>query len=189
MIRASSGAALFAISLLAACSTGGLGAQDDGLFAPHVNPRGKAVDGMVVGHRLMAAGQHELALENFTRAAGEKGLTGEVLLALGSANLSLGRLNQAEKLLRRVVLQEPEWPEAWNNLGVVLMERNEVAEAAEAFRRAYAFDNGQSDSIRNNLRLALAKRDNLVYDDVENNAFELVRRGSGSFLISASDEV
>ncbi len=171
------------VTLLAACSSGGLGASRDSPFAPALDPRGEAVDGMVVGHRLMEAGEYELALEAFTRAAGARGLTGEVLVALGSANLALGRLNQSEKLLRRAVRQEADWPEAWNNLGVVLIERGKTAEAAEVFRKAYGLDNGQSDSIRDNLRLALAKLENSDYASDQTQEYKLVRRGSGSYLI------
>lgn len=155
-----------------------------GVYAPAIDPRGESVDGLLVGHRLMAAGQYELALEAFTRAAGEQGLTGDVLSALGSANLGLGRLNQSERLLRRAVETEPDWPEAWNNLGVVLMENGKTAEASEMFRRAYALDNGSSDSIRQNLKTALQKRDEIAYgSEVEEQEYKLVRRGSSDFLI------
>ena len=171
--------------LLTACSqTGGRGISGgDAVFAPGLDPRGEAVDGLEVGHRLMEAGQHDLALDAFLRAAGEKGLTPEVLVALGSANLALGRLNQSERLLRRAVETEPDWPEAWNNLGVLLIERDKPAEAVEVFKRAFALDNGQSTSIRDNLRLALAKQENSVYGDGEQQEYRLVRRGSGSYLI------
>ncbi|CUH75694.1 tetratricopeptide repeat protein [Tropicibacter naphthalenivorans] len=168
---------------LAACSAGGLGASRDNPYAPAVDPRGEAVDGLIVGHRLMEAGQYDLALKNFTRAAGEHGLTGEVLVALGSANLALGRLNQSEELLRRAVKAEPDWPEAWNNLGVVLMERRKIPEASEIFKRAYALDNGESDAIRDNLRLALEKVENSLYDNVNEQDYKLVRRGSSQYLI------
>lgn len=171
------------LSTLAACSPGGRSDSAGRTYAPAINPRGEAVDGLVVGHRLMAAGEYELALEAFTRAAGRHGLTGEVLTSLGSANLALGRLNQAEDLLRRAVDAEADWAEAWNNLGVVLMERGKTAEAAEVFRRAYALDNGESDAIRDNLRLALAKIENPGYDPAQQQDYALVRLGSGSYLI------
>jgi Flp pilus assembly protein TadD len=180
---------LIATSLLAACSTTGgrgvLGAleREQAVYAPGLDPRGEAVDGLEVGHRLMASGQNDLALDAFMRAAGERGLTGEVMVALGSANLALGRLNQAERLLRRAAEAEPDWPEAWNNLGVVLIERDKTAEAVAVFRRAFAMDDGQSASIRDNLRLALAKMENSVYDGGQQEDYRLVRRGRGSYLI------
>lgn len=184
MIRA------LAMAALAITLSGCLGTKPDAPdnpFAPTLDPRGEAVDGLVVGHRLMEAHEYQLALEAYTRAAGEKGLTGEVLVALGSANLALGRLNQSEKLLRRAVVAEPDWPEAWNNLGVVLMERGKTAEASKIFEKAYALDNGENDSIRDNLRLALAKLDNTVYDDEQDHQFQLVRRGSSDYLIRSDD--
>ena len=77
----------------------------------------------------------------------------------------------------------PDFAPAWNNLGVLLMEKGEFAEAAEIFRRAFATDNGNSDEIRENLRLALAKRDAAIYDpSQENQDFELVRRVEGETI-------
>ena len=145
------------------------------------------MDGLIVGHRLMDGGEPELALDAYTRAAAEIGLTVEVLSGLGSANLALGRLNQAERLLRQAVEEDEASPEMWNNLGVVLMERGKTAEASEVFRRAYALDNGQNDSIRDNLRLALAKIENTVYAPEQEQEFKLVRRGQGDFLITANE--
>ncbi|MBT52290.1 MAG: hypothetical protein CMF72_02575 [Mameliella sp.] len=179
--------AILILTQLAACTAGGPSAvgpdPDSSPYAPGLDPHGDAVDGLTVGHRLMAAGQFELALEAFTRAAAEQGLNGEVLMALGSANLGLGRLHQSEPMLRRAVKAEPEWAEAWNNLGIVLIEKGETAEATEVFRRAYALDNGQSDSIRDNLRLALAKLDNSVYGPEVEQEYKIVRRGHGDYLI------
>lgn len=167
---------------LAACTTGGLNTSD-GVFAPGIAGESD-IDGLAVGHRLMAAGEYELALKAYTRAAAQQGLNIDTLSALGSANLKLGRLGQAEAMLRRAVQEDPSFPSAWNNLGVVLMERGEIAEASEVFRRAYATDNGNSDEIRDNLRLALAKLDNPLYSaPQENEEFRLVRRGSSETVL------
>ena len=136
-----------------------------------------------IGHRLVQAGQYELAIDAFSRAALQDGLTAEILLGLGSANLGLGLLGQAEKLMLRAIDQDENWPEAWNNLGVVLMEQGKTAEAQQIFQKAYAIDNGKSDAIRDNLRLALAKPDNSDIVGVEHEDYKLVRRGSGDFLI------
>ncbi|MFD0858756.1 tetratricopeptide repeat protein [Roseovarius aquimarinus] len=164
---------------LAACS-GGAG---NGPFAPGVAKNGAAVDAALVGHRLMRAGEYELAIQSFSRAALNDGLTSEILLGLGSAYLGLGRVGQAEQLLRDAVAKDETSPEAWNNLGVTLMEQGETAEAEQVFRRAYALDNGESDSIRDNLRLALAKQENSVYAEAEEQDYKLVRRGSSDYLI------
>lgn len=178
MVRA--GAMLAICFALAAC---GQGVSRDSPFAPGLSKTGDAVDGLVVGHRLMDAGEYELALDAYSRAAITYGLNADVLAGLGSANLGLGRLGQAEKLLRDAAEKDTKSPEIWNNLGVVLIERGENAEAEQVFRRAYALDNGESDSIRDNLRLALAKSDNSVYAGAEEQDYKLVRRGSSEFLI------
>lgn len=146
----------------------------------------EAVDGLIVGHRLMAAGEYELALKAYYRAGAERGLNADVLSAIGSANLRLGRLGQAETQLRRAIEQDERFVPAWNNLGVVLMERGQPGEARRVFETAFALDSGRSDDIRQNLMLAIAKTENAAYDDGNDNNFELVRRGSDRYLLFAT---
>ena len=173
---------VLSIALAAGCSQG-VSRDSDNPFAPGVAPRGEAVDGLIVGHRLMAAREYELAIDAFSRAALDHGMSAEVLAGLGSANLGLGRLGTAERLLREAIEKDEKSPEVWNNLGVVLMERGEMAEAEQVFRRAYALDNGESDSIRDNLRLALAKSEISDYGEELEQDYKLVRRGSSDYLI------
>ena len=172
---------------LAACSSGGFGtslSKNKGSpFAPSVKRNAQGEDPLIVGHRLTAAGEHELALKSFRLAAADQGLTTEIISAMASANLGLGRLGQAETLLRRATEAEDTTPEDYNNLGVVLMERGKTAEATHIFRKAYALDNGRSDSIRDNLRIALAKLENVDYGEPQEQDYKLVRRGSSDFLI------
>ena len=170
------------LTALAACDAGGLQPSGGEAYAPRGRPQGeKSVDGLIVGHRLMSAGQYELALEAYYRAASAQGVNVDVLSAIGSANLQLGRLGQAEQILRRATEVDETFPPAWNNLGVVLMERGEYGEASRVFRLAFALDSGQSAEIRENLRLALAKLDNPAYSAPEE--FRLVRRGPGVYQI------
>ncbi len=178
MIRA--GAVLLTCLALVACDGG---VARDTPYAPGLSPKGEAVDGLLVGHRLMDAGEYELAIDAYSRAALSHGMTAEILAGIGSANLELGRVHTAERLLRKAIDKDEEAPEVWNNLGVALMERGETAEAAQVFRRAYALDNGESDSIRDNLRLALEKIEKTDYDVPEDQSYKLVRRGSNDYLI------
>ena len=173
------------VGLLAACqSTGGfLQQRPKSPYAPGTATNGDEVDGLIVGHRLMAAGEYELALKAYYRGAAEHGATVDVLSAIGSADLKLGRLGQAERMLRDAIKVDETFVPAWNNLGVVLMEKGEVAEASLVFKTAFALDSGQSDEIRKNLRLALAKLDNPAYDAPEESKFSLVRRGQGEYLL------
>jgi len=154
-------------------------------FAPGIDPAGEAVDGAEVGHRLLAAGEYELALDAFSRAAAERGaIDGEILGGLGAANLGLGRLNQAEGQLIAATRAPEAQPEDWNNLGVLLMETGRIEEAVATFRKAFALSNGENTAIRDNLRLALEKSENSATVVSENNNnYKLVRRGSSEFVI------
>ena len=175
--------AALVLSLQAACTTGSLSASDGSPYAPGTATEGEAVDGLTVGHRLMAASEYELALKAYYRAASTQGATVDVLSAIGSANLKLGRLGQAEHILRRAIEADPRFVPAWNNLGVVLMEKGNAAEASRVFQTAYALDSGQSDSIRENLRIALSKKADPGYVEPANKTFSLVRRGQGEYLL------
>lgn len=174
-----------AFGLLAACeNAGGFRSTGDSPFAPSgFKANETSVDGLIVGHRLMSAGEYELALKAYLRAAGDRGTNADVLSALGSANLKLGRLGQAESLLRQAVDQDEKFVPAWNNLGVTLVEQGKYGEAERVFRIAFALDSGESAEIRDNLRLALEKLENPAYVEVDNNAFALVRRGSSEYVL------
>ena len=174
------------ILALSACETtqGGLSNNHEGVAPPRgTHSVTEAVDGLIVGHRLMAAGEYQLALDAYTRAAVDHGLTSDVLSAIGSANMNLGRLNQAEKFLQRAVEKDPDFVPAWNNLGVTQINSGQYIAARASFQRAFALDNGDSEEIRQNLILA----NRLV---IENSAeipdqfnFLLVRRGNGRYLL------
>lgn len=168
---------------MAACTSEPDDPLAGGPYPPGVDLKGQAEDGLEVGNRLMAAGEYELAMDAFTRAALDTGMSEDILIGLGTANLGLGRLGQSENLLRRATRDYPNSPEAWNNLGVVLMEKGQTPEAEQVFRKAYALDNGESDSIRDNLRLALAKSENPDNNAGQSEDYKLVQRGAGEFLI------
>jgi len=170
---------------LAACTAGGFGASRvDKLDAPGVDLRAAGADNLETGHRLVASGQYELAIRSFNRAAIDRGtVDAEILSGLGTANLGLGRLGQAERLLRRAVERDATSPEIWNNLGVVLMERGKNNDATQIFRKAFALDNGESVSIRDNLRLSLQKDEDFAPMSDRNEGYKLVRRGSGDYAI------
>jgi len=178
---------LVALLLLpvAGCGSDALSPLNQGTKASKEARSMEDPDGLIVGHRLMAAGEYELALTAYLRAGGEQGLTVDVLSALGSVNLKLGRLNQAEDLLRRATTADETFAPAWNNLGVVLMEQNHPGEAARVFRIAFALDSGKSAEIKKNLKLAMdrVKIPGYGFDQEQETNFDLVRRGSGRYLL------
>ncbi len=175
--------------LLVACGDTGsqpIGGPDQ--FAPSQREGAvpDAVDGLVVGHRAMAAGEFEVALSAYTRAAVEHGPSVDVLSAIGSANLRLGRLGQAEQDLRRALEQDATFVPAHNNLGVVLAEQGKWGEAHLHFRNAFSYDAGRSEEIGRNLRLAIENMEKTGYDDAEAHQLLLMRRGSGRYLLLAA---
>lgn len=173
---------LISCALTAACGQGDA-RLGDSPYAPGVARNQEAVDGLLVGNRLLDAGEYELAIDAFSRGALNHGMSADILAGLGAANLGLGRLHTAERLLRDAVEKNETSPEIWNNLGVVLLERGNLGEAEQVFKRAYALDDGQSDSIRDNLRLVLAKSENTDYDEDQEQDYKLIRRGSSDYLI------
>lgn len=186
--------AVLAISALTACDTTNnatLTPIEDGIVAPGIDTSGEpVVDQITVANRLMTAGEYELALEAFFRAASDQGLTAEVLTGIGSANLELGRIDQAEAQLRDAIELDEDYTPAWNNLGVILMEQGEYGEASRVFKTAFALDNAASDEIRSNLSLSLAKMEDARYSPTDNNEddFDLVWQGNGSYLLVAPDQ-
>ena len=140
------------------------------------------VDQLLVGDRLMDAGQPALALRAYYRAAATQGLNAEVLTAIGSANLALGRVGQAETQFRQAIDRDDGYVPAWNNLGVALMEQGNYGEARRVFESAFSLDSGSSDAIRDNLRRAIARMEETVYTGAHNqDGLGLLRRGGGVF--------
>ena len=184
-IRRAIGATML-IAMVASCTDPGLPdlpEWPEGFDAPGIDPKGTSEDPLVVGNRLLRAGEYDLALDSLARAALDQGMTAEIMAGMGTANLGLRQLGPAETLLRRSVKENAEWSVAWNNLGVVLMERREYPEAAQSFKRAFALDDGESDAIRDNLRLALAKMENPVNTDTEEQEYTLEQQGNGQFKL------
>lgn len=179
------------MAMLAACdTTPRLDAAFEGLTAPQgideIDGYDDGIDGLVVGDRLMDAGEYELALRAYYRSGAEGGLDVDLLTAIGAANLALGRLGQAEQQFRRALVAEPEFVPALNNLGATLIERGEFGEARRILEQAFALDSGGSETIRDNLRLAIARMENQVYTgEQEDNRPGLIRRGGGRYTLTA----
>lgn len=143
----------------------------------------RELNSLEAGDLLMAAGEPDDALSVYYRVANREGLTAEVLGAIGTANLALGRLNQAEKTLRASIDLDAGFATTWNNLGVVLVNRGDWAEAAEVFRVAFGLDDGESTEIRDNLRFAEQNVANIADETALPANYRLVRRGNGRYLL------
>lgn len=172
--------------LLTACNSSFFALSEDerrGPAVPFGTQRTASVDGLIVGDRLMAAGEFQLALNAYRRSAAENGLTAEALSGMGSANLRLGRLNQAKILLEKALESDNESAAVWNNLGVVLMNQQEPRQARQAFRVAFGIDSGDSELIRQNLILANEQISAQTTKIVELTDYSLVRHGNGSYFL------
>lgn len=176
--------AIVLLVLISACDQlKGRGLQGEGL-APIGTPGvADAADGLVVGHRMMAAGEYELALKSYTREIPNQGLSVDIMSALGSANLKLGRLQQAKRLLEQATDKDPNFVAAWNNLGVVQTSLGEFAQAHQSFRAAFSLDNGTSEEVWQNLLLAINNLENNKAEQTDRANFDLVRRGNGRYLL------
>lgn len=160
--------------------------DEDALRPPGVARGGPQVDPLVVGDRLLAAGEAELALDAYVRAAsGPAGATPEVKASVARADIALGRLRQARTLLREVVAERPRDASARNDLGVVLFELGEIGEAHRLFQSAFALQ--PLPEIRENLRLSGARLDDTVGEVGRDGAYSLTRRGDGIFVLGAPD--
>ncbi len=178
-----------ALAAVALCGcAGGLGGRGpaDPLAPPGVARGADIVDPLIVGDRLLAAGEPEMALDSYIRAAaGPRGATPDVRAAMAQANIGLGRLGQAERLLREVVAEEPRNAPAINDLGVVLLELGETGEAHRLFRSAFALQ--PSPEIRENLRVSGARLAGAVYTEPGDDAFTLTRRDNGIYDLTSTD--
>lgn len=183
---------LTALGGLAACNATTTPERLDPLSAGVSAPDGTVVlrdgvDGLLVGDRLMDAGEFNLALRAYFRAAAENGIDEDVLTSIGLANLQLGRIGQAEQQFRSALGINPDYIPALNNLGVVLMERGEFGEARGVFEQAFALDSGYSDALRENLRMAIAQMENTLYTPEDNqHDLELIRRGGGVYELQST---
>lgn len=174
--------------LAGGCGTG-LAVRTDGdpLRPPGLAEGPAEVDPMIVGDRLLAAGEAELALDSYVRAAaGPAGPTPAIRHAMARADIALGRLRQARSLLREVVELEPRNAAARNDLGVVLLELGEAGEAHAMFRSAYALQ--PLPEIRDNLRLSGDRLADTVGDAPVGGASVLKQRGDGTYGLAAPPE-
>ena len=78
----------------------------------------------------------------------------EPYFELAEMQVKLGRVKDAEKSYRRVIELDPEYVQAYNNLGNVLADNGRPGEAVELLRKAIEIEDGYSADAHNNLGLA-----------------------------------
>lgn len=174
------------LALLAACQPD---ARLSGFTGQPPEAAEQVPDPLTVANRLADAGEHELALRAYLRAALEQGMSADVLTGMGSSNLALGRLGQAEDQLSRATDLDPANVAAWNNYGVLLLEQDRPGAARGVFEHALRLPGGDTESIRGNLALALARSENSAYTGDEAGEYVLIRKGGGAYRLSPAPGV
>jgi len=85
---------------------------------------------------LASRGDFDPATQHAQFALGAEPLEPRFLAQLGYCHLALGNVQIAEQPLRKAIHLKPENAYAWNNLGIVLRSKGQLAEARDCFRRA-----------------------------------------------------
>jgi tetratricopeptide (TPR) repeat protein len=146
---------------------------------PFFTPAAKKVDPVVLGDRLMAAGEPELALKSYGTALLEE-FTPGALAGAGAASWHLGRLREALRFLEKAVELKPDFALAWNNLGIVRYDLGEFRAAREALKRAAELASNDP-RIAENLGIVTT----LVPEDVDleqvRTEFRIVRGDDGRY--------
>ncbi|MBM2574852.1 tetratricopeptide repeat protein [Jannaschia sp. Os4] len=150
------------------------------LAAKPTGPRARAA--LDRSEELMMIGRAEAALEHATRAAGHAGLTPEVVRAMARANVGLGRLGQAERLLRPLAESAPGDAAVQSEFGRVLLALDRPAEASRVLRLAFALD-PEDTLARDGLSESLARLGEPGYDAGHNEAFTLGHEGGGLYVL------
>jgi protein O-GlcNAc transferase len=94
-------------------------------------------------------GKHRDAQQVLLIAQGLDPQPAEVHFALGLCSLGLGELETAERRFREAISRNRHFPDAYNNLGVVLDRRGRLADAVECFRQAVAAHANFADAYGN----------------------------------------
>ena len=101
------------------------------------------------------------ALELYQKAAARTPKNEDLHFRMGVCQAALGLQDQAEREYREAIRLFPDFIEAHNNLGSLLVRQGHLEEGLVHLRAAVA-GNSQNPKARNNLGMALAKQGNLV---------------------------
>ncbi|MGH9437056.1 MAG: tetratricopeptide repeat protein, partial [Terriglobia bacterium] len=94
---------------------------------------------------------HELpkAVEAMTRANEINPTRLDNLCNLGTAELQLGQMDEAERAFKAVIVQNDRYAAAWNGLGLVAIHRGDAAAARQNFEKAIAADSSAVEPLLN----------------------------------------
>jgi tetratricopeptide (TPR) repeat protein len=109
-----------------------------------------------IGSLALATGKRDEAAEAYRRVLAIEATDGVALNNLGVLELQAGNLDEAEKLLKRGTEAVPS-ANLWFNYANLQLRRDEIAKAADGYRRALEYD-GDHRAARCNLALVLERQ-------------------------------
>jgi len=124
-----------------------------------------------LGQACFAAGQYQEALDTFRKAARMDPPAMQFQLGAANSLAMLGKLNDAEVLLRRLTLRFPDEALVWFNLGNVLRDCKSYPQALECYVETLRIDPRFADA-RNNLGSTLQSI--VRYEDAEREYRECI---------------
>ncbi len=116
------------------------------------------------GNAYLALGQYEQARASFELAKSDPGSRELATLNQGVALQKAGRLEDAQTLLLNMVKEFPQSVAAWNNLAVVLEQRQDTASAFNAYHKVLSVDSFHTDARENLVRLLLERGKRFLRD-------------------------
>ena len=109
------------------------------------------VSSLLLGNRLLAAREPDLAMKAYLTSMNVEGISAEAMTGAGIAAQQQGLLTSARRYFEQARRLAPDSATAHNNLGVVLYMLKEYYPARNAFRTAYALSSGKSEMAERNL--------------------------------------
>jgi Flp pilus assembly protein TadD len=180
------GGLLFSGLLVSGCAqTDTIPAAETLLEAPAtVEPRG-ADTYLLLGKRMLAAHEPEMAIKAFLRSMTSEGVSAEAMTGAGIAYQQQGLLTVARRHFEQALQLAPNSVIAHNNLGVVLYQLKEYYPARDEFRSAFALSNGTSEMAERNLNRAEATiaAIEMVPETDQAVSHDVIRLGGGEFRL------
>lgn len=114
--------------------------------------------GTAIGFTGCAASQSDAPdLADVVADANARQIRARELFAQAEQARAAGDIDQAVQLYQQSVTLDPDAPEPWNNLGVLLMDQRRYMDAAEAFRNALTYSRPEDPRAAENLGLVYAR--------------------------------
>lgn len=110
-----------------------------------------------IGESCLQTGNSSGALKYFKYAVSGENLNPEFMNKLGTAYLTAGELDSAEKIFVKCMVENPKYAPALNNLGYVYLLKNDMTRSGILFEQAVALDPDYVSALMNKAQWLLLK--------------------------------